>query len=168
MVLYCLKPDDQSEEVPVTVGQYLLDELARDELKFEHPLYVRMLELFRENASKPGFVAEHFFGQHPDPQVSRLSTDLLADKYVLSRYHSKMSKIEEESDRLLELVPRVMFEYKNKLLLETIKEKMLEMKRANEQNDMARQEQLMQEVGNLNVIKSQLSKTLGERIILRL
>lgn len=61
-----------------------------------------------------------------------------------------------------------MFEYKNKLLLETIKEKMLEMKRANEQNDMARQEQLMQEVGNLNVIKSQLSKTLGERIILRL
>lgn len=167
-VLYYLKPDEESDEVPVTVGQYVLDELARDNLKFEHPLYVRLLELFVNNASNPGFVAEHFFGQHPDPQVSRLATDMLADKYVLSKYHSKTSKVEEESDRLIELVPRVMFEYKNKLLLETIKDKMLELKKANEQNDIPLLEKLMQEIGTLNIIKSQLAKTLGERIILKL
>ncbi len=167
-VLYYLKPDEESAEVPVTVGQYVLDELARDNLKFEHPLYVRLLELFVNNASNPGFVAEHFFGQHPDPQVSRLATDMLADKYVLSKYHSKTSKVEEESDRLIELVPRVMFEYKNKLLLETIKDKMLELKKANEQNDIPLLDKLMQEIGTLNIIKSQLAKTLGERIILKL
>ncbi len=167
-VLYFVKPDEQSEEVPVTVGQYIMDELARDNLVLEHPLYAKILELFRENASNEGFVSEHFFGQHPDPQVSRLSTDLLADRYVLSKIYSKMSKVEEESDRLIELVPRVIFEYKNKLLLATIKDKMVEMKKANEQNNIERQEELMQEIGNLNVIKSQLAKTLGERIILKL
>jgi DNA primase len=93
---------------------------------------------------------------------------MLADKYVLSKYHSKTSKVEEESDRLIELVPRVMFEYKNKLLLETIKDKMLELKKANEQNDIPLLEKLMQEIGTLNIIKSQLAKTLGERIILKL
>ncbi|MBP1639703.1 MAG: primase [Bacteroidetes bacterium] len=167
-VLYYVKPDEQSEEVPVTVGQYIMDELARDNLVLEHPLYAKILELFRENASNEGFVSEHFFGQHPDPQVSCLATDLLTDRYVLSKIYSKMSKVEEESDRLIELVPRVIFEYKNKLLLATIKDKMVEMKKANEQNNIERQEELMQEIGNLNVIKSQLAKTLGERIILKL
>jgi DNA primase len=166
--LYYLKPDEESPEVAVSVGQYILDELAKDGLTFGHPLYAKMLELFDANAAKPGFVAEHFFGQHPDPQVSRLATDLLADRYVLSKIYTKMSKVEEESDRLIELVPRVIFEFKNKLLLSTIKDKIVEMKKANEQNDMERQAALMQEIGNLNIIKSQLAKTLGERIILKL
>jgi len=166
--LYYLKQDDASPEVAVSVGQYMLDELAKDDLALGHPLYVKMLELFHANAAKPGFVAEHFFGQHPDQQVSRLATDLLADRYVLSKIYTKMSKVEEESDRLIELVPRVIFEYKNKLLLSTIKDKIVEMKKANEQNDRERQAALMQEIGNLNVIKSQLAKTLGERIILKL
>jgi DNA primase len=166
--LYYLKPDDESPEVAVSVGKYILDELAKDGLTFGHPLYAKMLELFDANAAKPGFVAEHFFGQHPDPQVSRLATDLLADRYVLSKIYTKMSKVEEESDRLIELVPRVIFEFKNKLLLSTIKDKIVEMKKANEHNDMERQAALMQEIGNLNIIKSQLAKTLGERIILKL
>lgn len=168
-VLYHIpNEDDPEKQQSVTVGQYVLTELEQDRLNFEKPLHIRFLKELKEHLSADGFVAEHYFGQHPDPQISRFATDLISEKYVLSKIHSKMRKIEEEGDRLIELVPRALFEYKNKLLLMNMKQKMLALKKANEQNDIALQEQLMQEIGNINIIKSQLAKTLGERIILKL
>lgn len=164
MVLYYLKTEE-GQEVPVKVGEYILAELDRDNLQFEHPLYVRALQLFRDNFQNQAFASEHYFVQHPDPQISRMATDMLAERYVLSKIHTKMKKVEDEADKLIELVPRVVFEYKNQLLLLQIKAKMLALKTAGDADSVT---QLMQEISNLNVIKSQLAKTLGERIILKL
>lgn len=49
-----------------------------------------------------------------------------------------------------------------------IKDKILEMKSAHEQQNIARIDELMQEISNLNHVKAHLAKTLGERIIIRL
>ena len=169
MILYYIQNEENKEEqYPVTVGQYVMSELEQDNLSFEKPLHIRFLNELKEQLQKEGFVAEHYFGQHPDPQISRFATDLISERYVLSKIHSKMRKVEEEGDRLIELVPRALFEYKNKLLLMKMKEKMLALKRANETKDEAMESALQQEISMLNVIKSQLAKTLGERIILKL
>lgn len=164
MVLYNLK-SEEGAETPVKVGEYILEELDRDNLRFEHPLYARALQLFRDHFQDQSFASEYYFVQHPDPQISRMATDMLAEKYVLSKIHTKMKKVEDDADKLIELVPRVVFEYKNQLLLVQIKTKMLNLKTAGDADSVT---QLMQEISNLNVIKTQLAKTLGERIILKL
>jgi DNA primase len=166
-MLYEAETDDHVK-VPVSVLQYVAAELEHDQLALGNPLYARMLAEAKQHAPEASFVAESFFVQHPDPQISRLAADLISDRYVLSKIHSKLHKLEQESERLIELVPRVIFEYKNKLLLTMIKQKMDELKQANEQTDIALTDRLMTEIGSLNVIKSQLAKTLGERIILKI
>jgi DNA primase len=116
----------------------------------------------------PSFVAESYFVQHHDPEISRLSSDLVADRYVLSKLYTSNPSVVTDSDRLMESVPRAMFEYKNKIVLLSLKEKMLALKHANDEHDEALERSLMNEISQLNYIKSQLSKTLGERIVLKL
>jgi DNA primase len=163
-------PDEKQEgkTVLVSVARYILTELSRDHLSFSHPLYARILEEIKTHLDDPSFVAESYFVQHHDPEISRLSSDLVADRYVLSKLYTNNPAVVTDSDRLMESVPRVMFEYKNKIVLLLLKEKMLALKHANEAHDEELERSLMHEVSQLNYVKSQLSKTLGERIILKI
>jgi len=163
-------PDEKQEgkNISVSVARYILTELSRDHLSFSHPLYARILEEIKTHLDDSSFVAESYFVQHHDPEISRLSSDLIADRYVLSKLYTNNPAVVNDSDRLMESVPRVMFEYKNKIVLLLLKEKMLALKHANESHDEELERNLMHEIGQLNDVKSQLSKTLGERIILKL
>ena len=49
-----------------------------------------------------------------------------------------------------------------------IKQKLLELKTANDAKNNALVDEIMQEMSQLEVVKKQLSKTLGERIIIKL
>ncbi len=163
-------PDEKQEgrTVSISVARYFLTELAHDHLTFAHPLHVSILKEIESHLGDPSFVAESYFVQHHDPEISRLSSDLVADRYVLSKLYTNNPAVVTDSDRLMESVPRVMFEYKNKIVLLSLKEKMLALKHANEEHDEELERRLMNEISQLNYIKSQLSKTLGERIILKL
>ena len=46
----------------------------------------------------------------PDDDIRRLSTELISDKHHLSKIHSKYARVETERDRLVELVPRAVYE----------------------------------------------------------
>ena len=92
----------------------------------------------------------------------------ISEKYTLSRIHSKIKRIEADADRLIELVPRVVFEFKNSLILEMIKQKLNEMRIANDNKNDALVDQIMRDMGQLEIVKKQLSKSLGERIIIKL
>ncbi len=163
-------PDEtqQGRSVSVSVARYFLTELAHDHLAFTHPLHVFILKEIETHLDDPSFVAESYFVQHHDPEISRLSSDLVADRYVLSKLYTNNPTVVTDSDRLMESVPRAMFEYKNKIVLLSLKEKMLALKHANEEQNEELERSLMNEISQLNYIKSQLSKTLGERIILKL
>jgi DNA primase len=159
---------DEAKEHPVTVGDYILEELERDKLVFDNPVHALMLEEYKQHNKQENFTAERFFLYHPNGQISMLTADLISEKYTLSRIHSKIKKVESDADRLLELVPRVVFELKNMLILDLIKQKLLQMKAANDAKNNALVNEIMQEMSQLEVVKKQLSKTLGERIIIKL
>jgi DNA primase len=163
-------PDEKQEgrSVSISVARYILTELAHDHLAFAHPLHVFILKEIEKHVDDPSFVPASYFVQHHDPEISRLSSDLVADRYVLSKLYTNNPAVVTDSDRLMESIPRVMFEYKNKIVLLSLKEKMLALKHANEEHDEESERSLMNEISQLNYIKSQLSKTLGERIILKL
>lgn len=157
---------DKSKDHPVTVAEYILHELAQDQLNFSHPIHVKILEEVRLHYQKTDFEFESYFLHHHDPEISRFSTDLIAEKYVLSRLFMDQHVLLE--DRLIEIVPRALFEYKNKIVITLLKQKMTALQKAHDVHDEKLELALMNEISHLNEVKSQLAKTLGERIILRL
>ncbi len=159
---------DEEKQQPVTVGAYILEELEKDQLTFDNSLHSLMLEEYKNHYKQENFAVEHFFLYHSQSEISNITADLISEKYTLSRIHSKIKKIEADSDRLLELVPRVVFEFKNSLILEMIKQKLINLKTANDNKNNALVDEIMQEMSQLEVTKKQLSKKLGERIIIKL
>ena len=82
--------------------------------------------------------------------------------------HTRSRALPTDEERLLELVPRLVLELKNSVVLDHIKQKLLEMKAAGEAKDYARIDILMEEIKQLDEVKKQLAKALGERIINRI
>jgi len=159
---------DEAKEQAVTVGEYILEELDRDKLVFENPVHALMLEEYKIHHQQQNFIAERFFLYHQNGQISMLTADLVTEKYTLSKVHSKIKRLETDAERFIDLVPRVVFEFKNCLILDMIKQKLLQMKAANDEKNNKLVDEIMQEMSQLEVVKKQLSKTLGERIIIKL
>ena len=159
---------DEEAQRDKTVAEYIVEELDCDGLVLENPLHRQMLDECRQHLGEAGFQAERHFLNHPDGRISRLAADLIADKYVLSRVHTRSRALPTDEERLLELVPRLVLELKNSVVLDHIKQKLLEMKAAGEAKDYARIDILMEEIKQLDEVKKQLAKALGERIINRI
>ena len=159
---------DEEAQRDKTVAEYIVEELDCDGLVLENPLHRQMLDECRQHLGEAGFQAERHFLNHPDGRISRLAADLIADKYVLSRVHTRSRVVPTDEERLLELVPRLVLELKNSVVLDHIKQKLLEMKAAGEAKDYARIDILMEEIKQLDEVKKQLAKALGERIINRI
>jgi DNA primase len=159
---------DEEKQQPVLVGTYILEELEQDNLLFDNPVHALMLEEYKNNYQQENFAVQRFFLYHSQNEISNLTADLISEKYTLSKIHSKIKKVEADVDRLIELVPRVVFEFKNSLILDMIRQKLMAMKVANDNKNNALVDEIMQEMSQLEVVKKQLSKTLGERIIIKL
>ena len=118
-----------------------------------------------------GFNAGHYFLCHPDPEVSKLSSELMSDRYELSKIHAKILGEEEgdkdsrllEENQLYHLVPRATTELKNAYILQKIKEVREEMK----QSSPERHVELIGQLKQLQEVRKVLAKELGERIVLR-
>lgn len=159
-------PDMQKEDMEtMLVADFIYEELNRDGIVFNTPVHQFILDEYETHYQEENFDAEKYFLRHPDPQIALLTTDLITEKYTLSKMHAKIKKIESDADRLFELVPRIIYEFKNCLILDVIKDKLISLKDASETRNDALADEIMMELRNLDDIKKQLAKTLGERVI---
>jgi DNA primase len=159
---------DEAKTQAVTVASYILYEIEQDGLFFHSKTHQQILDEYRMHMTDETFNPERFFLYHPDAGISQLTADLVTEKYTLSKLHSKVKKVETDSDRLIDLVPRVVFEFKNSLILDMIRQKLSELKAASEARNNTRVDEIMREMAELEGFKKQLSKTLGERIIIKI
>jgi DNA primase len=162
--LFPKKTEATTENNP-TVIAYICNELEADELSLYNPLHALLLENAKNQLHNPDFKAENHFLKHPNPAISQLALHLATDKYTLSATQAK--QLDKETDHLHHLVPKAVYEFKNKIILHRISEKMQEMKIANDEKNATRMDELMHELNELNEVKKALSKELGERIIIK-
>jgi len=160
--------NDEAKKQPVKAGNYIIDELSDDNINFFNPLHQSIIDEYKLHLQDDNFIPEKYFLYHPDEKISQLTADLVTEKYTLSKVHSKIKKIETDSERLIELIPRVIFEFKNSLIIDQIRQKLREMKNASDLKNETRINELMQDLAVLEGFKKQLSKTLGERIIIKI
>jgi len=153
------------KEEPVYVIKYIAEELERDDLKLTHPLYQKILEEALLKYREEGFRAETYFRNHIDPQISKIAVELSTDKYIESKIHSKQK---EEEEKLRDLVPYVVHNYKNRILQNMIDELRQKMQEAEKTNNIEQINVLLKELSDLNKIKMQFARSLRERIVIKM
>ena len=159
---------DEAKTQPVSVAGYIFEELEHDGLSLYNPLHQQIIAEYKIHASDEVFNPEKHFLYHPDAAISQITADLVTEKYQLSKVHSKIKKVETDSERLIDLVPRIIFEFKNSLILDLVRQKLIELKTASELKNNTRIDEIMREMAELEGVKKELSKTLGERIIIKI
>lgn len=116
-------------------------------------------------------VAQHFVEKQlascADDEIRRLTTDLVSDRYQLSKIHTKHAHIETEEERLYSLVERAVYELKDAVLecqQRSIRRKIKALC-SQPDADPAQILALMQENKRVTEIKAEFAKFLGERIV---
>lgn len=163
----CMVNDAQGNEVPMTVIEYIMNDLQTDGLAFHNPLHRQILAEAAAHMNDEGFVAERYFLNHPNPDISKLSVNLINVRYQLSKYHSKLQKIVTDEERLYELVPLLMINFKYAIVTEELKHMLTALQDPNLAQDNEKCNALMKRYTDLRDVQNLMAKRLGDRVVLR-
>ena len=152
----------------ITVAQYIISEILKDELIFQHPVYKIIFEEYARYYFDDSEMALEYFVRHPNPQVTTVVSDLIARKDVISkklfaRYTENL--IETEEMKLQELVPAVVMDFKNKKALAMLHQMIEQLKEAQQKQDEGKISMLSAHIQHLNQIKRTFAINLGNRTI---
>jgi len=163
--------EDVLVEVGPPVTEFVRYDLERDNITFSNDLYRQIFVEAVAHVEDSAFDSGRFFLSHPDAEISKLASELMSDRYQLSKIHSKIlgEEVGDKGSRLLEqnllstYVPRATTELKNAYVLHQIEEIKKELKSGLPENHTI----LITRLQQLQEIKRVLAKELGERIVLK-
>lgn len=135
--------------------------------RHEKELQERADDLFFEGQRQfASAYIEKVLCSHLDDDIRMLSLDLVPEKHVLSKVHTKYSKVETDEDRLDDIIPRIIFELKDALLECRIRSIQRELKQSVASGaDSSRVMELMQSMAEVQRLRGEFAKYLGERIL---
>lgn len=162
----CNVEGEDGEEQPLTVVEFIQYSLAEDDLELHDPLHRRILTAALEHYREPGFRCDRYFENHPDLSIADLANDLGHDPEALSRIHEKGIPVKPEEERLVELLPHVMADYKLAIVEDELQGVVQQMKDPDVLKDKKRSTELMQRYSNIKQIQAQLGRQRGDRVII--
>lgn len=159
--------DEEGNEAMITVIEYVNSELQEDNISFHNPIHRAILSEAAEHIKDQHFVAERYFIQHPDAVVGRLAAEMVSNRYELSKYHSKSQKIITEEERLHEVVPMFIANFKSAIIREELLHIARKLQDAAVMNDVDQCNKVMTRYKDLHETLQMLVKKEGDRIILK-
>lgn len=99
----------------------------------------------------------------PDDTVRNLASDLVVERHILSKVHTKYAKVDTEQDLLGELVPRALHELKDAILWTRLADARQRLAACASDYDSAIA--LMREIQEIETARSELAKLIGDRVI---
>lgn len=156
--------DDQQD---VTVIGYIDSELRNDELTFSTPLHQQILNEAIAQQANNGFKAERYFLMHENPTISQFAGNLISERYQLSKYHSKGQKIIGDEERLGELIPHLVINYKYAIVGEELKKMLQQLQDPSIINDAEKCNDLMNRYSELRQTQNLMAKHLGDRVVIK-
>lgn len=163
--IICHAENGQGEEVPVSVAEYIDYTLQEDGLLFHNALHKRILQEAVCHVHEKGFSSERYFLNHPDNNISMLSFELTGDKYQLSKYHSKYRKIASDEERLTELVPHLISDFKLAIVDEELKQTLLKLRQPGILSHKEEYMEIMKHYKEMKDIERTLARERGDRVI---
>lgn len=163
--IICYAENEQGEELPISVAEYIHYALEEDNLAFHTLLHRRILQEALDHLHEEQFTAEHYFLNHPDNAMSRLAFELSDDKYQLSKYHSKHKKIAGDEERLAELVPHLISDLKLAIVDNKLKQILAQLRNPAVLTDKEHYMDIMKHYKEMKEIERTLAKDRGDRVI---
>lgn len=163
--IVCYVEDEQGQEVPFTVVEFIYYALQEDKLNFQVTLHQRILDEALEHFREPDFSAQRYFLNHPDQAVSTLAFQLTSDKYQLSKYHTKNQKLTTDEDRLFDLVRHLMTDFKLAVIDEELKGILNRLRDPLILKDKEAYMKVMKHYMEVKEVESTLAKERGDRVI---
>jgi hypothetical protein len=143
--------------------QLTTDEIIRE----EEALKAEIMEMRRQKEVQfDKLYIGRLLSNDPDDELRHEVIEMINEKYTLSKYHTKNTKVEDESERLMDLVPRALDEWKDGVLLVKLKEAQSQLKDAVASSDHEQTMAIMEYMQRITEWRREFAKQIGERIIL--
>ena len=160
----CNVTNEEGQETPITVTEYVISDLKQDELAFHNPLHRQILTEAAAHLHDQGFTAERYFVAHPDPSISKLSVELISNRYQLRK--SQVQQMVTDEERLYELIPRLMINFKCAIVKEELKHILYALQDPEVANNEEKCNTIMERYNEMRQIQSLMAKRLGDRVVL--
>ena len=150
-----------------TVANYIAADLEADGISLHTPLYAQILSeaLPLADSEEQKYVSLHYFMQAETPEIQQLATQVAEDNYTLSK--KQLEEHNPDENRLVELIPHLLNEYKFHIVESRLKELLLELRNPEVLQSPERARTIMEEHARYNQLKKALSPMIGTRIITR-
>ncbi len=156
IVRYGEQPIEVDGEV-YSIGDVVIYSLENDEIAPTRSVFQTIMDEFKKHSKDSGFKAESFFKFHPDPQVSAIAIDMIAEQYRFAK--------PDNSVKMGELVTRLIFEIKLTVINQQIDDLEQRLKEAQVANDFDQQMVLLAYQPKLLEQRNEICKLLGNRVI---
>ena len=140
-----------------SIGDVIIGTLENDEIQPPLPVYQTIMDEFKRHSKEEGFKAELFYKFHPDPQVSAMAVEMIAEKYRFAK--------PDKDERIGDLVARLLYEIKLTVINMQIDQLEQALKEAQEKGDIDTQMTLLQHHPLLLEQRNEICKLLGNRVI---
>ena len=161
--IVCEAEDENGNNVPLSVAEFIFYSLAQDGLTFNHPTAQVILDKAMEHIHDEGFVAEKYFLGHHNPQLSQAAFQLCMDKEELSKYHTRGQQPTTDGDRLMELTTHVLADMKISIVRSKIDKIMADLKKPAIPKEL--QHKLLIEYKTLKDAEKRLAKECGDKVL---
>lgn len=146
----------------ITVSEYISAELENDELEFQNGLYKKVYDLYfkyRESERDNDKIVK-MFANGPDEPVTQAVLDLIYQEYTVNVKEFQKTLIPEEN-MISKYVPKIILVYKAKVAEYTYNLVMAQLGQAQREGNAELQNELMQQIQLLMMVKNQFSKELN-------
>lgn len=161
----CYVENEEQEQVPYKVIEFIAASLKEDDLQFHNPLHRKILNEAVAHEKDAQFTSERFLLTHPDPEINKLAADMVSERYQLSKYHSKSQKIISDEERLYELIPRLLVDFKLSIVEEEMKHTLLALTQPEIAGNPEKTKEIMERYKTLHQTQMLMARNAGDRIV---
>lgn len=158
--------DNDGQMQKVSVAEFISLALEQDDLTLHDERHRQILAEALEHIGEEGFRCNRYFENHPDLRIAELATELAHDPETLSKIHEKSIPVKPEEERLMELVPHVITDYKLAIVDDELHSLMQQLcsKEVLESKELSGQ--LMQRYQELKQVQGELGRVRGDRVMM--
>ncbi len=149
--------NEGEKSADITAAEYVYYDLSADQLRFQNPIYNRILEESVAHIHDDGFKADEYFRSHPDQQVNQVATELSTETYILAR----SNQMRQEDDSLQSRVLHLLLDYR----MIYVKNRLGELKQLLPKTPENERAALQQEWMKLLAIRQEIARRVGHSII---
>ncbi len=161
-----LSDEDGKSEV-LFVSDFIVKELNSDDIDFDNKVCANIFSEFSFSFAQGLIAGDKNFVKHADPAISSFSAELLTEPYELSKiWKIKQTYVTTEQDKYKILVEESVLKFKSEKLKGLQKELMIQMDQAYKVSDIEQVNKLIKKSISLSVALKEISKKMGDRILL--